>query len=194
VPANTARSIANGLSRLRLALTPALLGMAWFQLRGAYFWTLLFALATDTVDGRIARRFDQASAEGAQLDSRADLAIMVTVPFGIWLLFPEAVRRHQRLVVLVVAVHVLTYAVGLVKWGRIPSYHTWGTKTTSVLLAVTVLLLFWVERIEWLLYPAAAVAVCSCVDEVLVTLTLERWQTDVPSCWHARRRMLVTHD
>jgi len=194
VSANTARRIANGLSQLRLALTPALLVMAWFQLRGAYFWTLLFALATDAVDGRIARRFGQASAEGAQLDSRADLAIMVTVPFGVWLLFPDAVRRHQRLVIAVVGIHLLTYAVGLVKWQRIPSYHTWGTKTTAVLLSTTVLLLFWVERIEWLLYPAAIVAVCSCIDEILVTLTLGRWETDVPSCWHARRRMLATHD
>ena len=55
--AHTARNIANGLSLLRLALTPVLLVLAWLQFRYTYFWTLLFAFATDAVDGSIARRF-----------------------------------------------------------------------------------------------------------------------------------------
>jgi len=189
VSGNTGRKIANGLSQLRLGLTPVLLGLAWFQFRTAYFWTLLFALSTDAVDGRVARGFGQASPEGAYLDSRADLAIIVSVPAGVWLLFPEAVRKHQALVMSVIAAHLLTYVVALLKWHRLPSYHTWGTKVTAVLLGTTVLLLFWTERIEWLLYPAAAVALASCIDEIFITLTLARWESDVSSWWHARRRI-----
>jgi CDP-diacylglycerol--glycerol-3-phosphate 3-phosphatidyltransferase len=194
VSGNTARKIANGLSYLRLGSTPVLLGLAWFQWSKVYFWLLLLALATDAVDGRIARRFGQASAEGAQLDSRADLAVILSVPVGVWMLFPEFVRRHDALVTAIVAVHVLTYAVGLVKWQRLPSYHTWGTKAAAVLLGATVLLLFWVERIEWLLYPAAAVAFCSYIDEIFITLTLRQWESDVPSWWHAKRRTVGFHD
>jgi phosphatidylglycerophosphate synthase len=186
---HTGRRVANALSWLRLALTPGLLALAWLQFRYAYFWTLLFALATDAIDGPIVRRYAAPTAEGARLDSRADLAIIVTVPIGVWLLFPEAIRRHQRLVASVIAAHLLTYAAALVKWRRLPSYHTWGTKVTAVLLGSTVLLLFWIERIEWVFYPAATVAFVSCIDEILITMTLRHWESDVSSWWHARRRL-----
>jgi CDP-diacylglycerol--glycerol-3-phosphate 3-phosphatidyltransferase len=176
------------LSLLRLGLAPVLLGLAWFQFRTVYFWTLLFALSTDAADGYIARRSGQACSQGAQLDSRADLAIILSVPVGIWLLFPEFVRRHEGLVIALVGLHLCTYALGLVKWRRLPSYHTWGTKVAAVLLAGTVLLLFWVDQIEWLLYPAVLVAVLSYVDEILITFTLRRWESDVPTWWHARSR------
>jgi CDP-diacylglycerol--glycerol-3-phosphate 3-phosphatidyltransferase len=188
VSGNTARNIANALSLLRLGLAPVLLGLAWFQFRSVYFWTLLFALSTDAADGYIARRSGQASSKGAQLDSRADLAIILTVPVGVWLLFPEFVRRHAGVVLALVGVHLLTYALGLLKWRRLPSYHTWGTKVAAVLLATTVLLLFWVDQIEWLLYPAVFVAFLSYIDEIFITLTLRRWESDVPTWWHAKSK------
>lgn len=185
-----ARRLADALSWFRFAMTPVLLALAWSQRRDAYFWMLLVALGTDAIDGPIVRRYAQATAAGARLDSRADLAIIMTVPVGVWLLFPDALRRHQVLVAAVIAAHVLTYAAALLKWRRLPSYHTWGTKVTAVLLGSTVLLLFRLDRIEWLLYPAAVVAFVSCIDEVLITLTLRRWESDVASCWHARRRIV----
>jgi phosphatidylglycerophosphate synthase len=190
VSGNKARKIANSLSLLRLGLAPVLLGLAWFQFRYVYFWTLLFALSTDGADGYIARRSGQACPRGAQLDSRADIAIILSVPLGVWLLFPEFVRRHQGVVISLVGVHLLTYAIGLLRWRRLPSYHTWGTKVAAVLLATTVLLLFWVDQIEWLLYPAVIVAFVSYVDEIFITFRLRRWETDVPTSWHAKSRVL----
>jgi CDP-diacylglycerol--glycerol-3-phosphate 3-phosphatidyltransferase len=191
VSGSRAGTIANGLSRLRLVLAPVLLGLAWFQFRDVYFWTLLFALSTDAADGYIARRWGQVSPRGAQIDSRADLAIILSVPFGLWLLFPDLMRRHAGVVISLVGVHLLTHALGVLKWRRLTSYHTWGTKAAAVLLAATVLLLFWVDQIEWVLYPAVIVAALSYVDEILITFTLRQWQSDVPTWWHAKRRMLV---
>jgi phosphatidylglycerophosphate synthase len=191
VSGNTARKVADGLSLLRLGLAPVLLGLAWFQFRYVYFWTLLFALSTDAADGPIVRRWGQASSRGAQLDSRADFAIILSVPPGIWLLFPDVMRRHKTIVISLVGIHLLTHALGLLRWRRLPSYHTWGTKVTAVLLSTTVLLLFWVERVEWLFYPAVVVAILSYVDEIFITFTLRRWENDVPSWWHAKKRVLA---
>jgi phosphatidylglycerophosphate synthase len=185
-------TLANALTYLRLGSTPFLLAAAWFQFPFVYFCILLLALLTDAIDGRVARRFGNASAEGARLDSLADLAVVASVPVGLWLLFPEILLRHRAVAVSVVAAHLLTYAVGFIKWQRLPSYHTWGTKVTAVLLGTTALLFFWVDRIEWVLYPAATVAFLSYIDEILITLTLTQWESDVPSWWHARRRMVRT--
>jgi phosphatidylglycerophosphate synthase len=191
VTPRTARNVADGLSWLRLALTPVLLTLAVLQFRSAYFWTLLFAFVTDAADGFIVRRYGTPTPQGAQLDTRADVAIIVSVPVGVWLLFPEFIRQHQALVLLLIGVHLLTHALGLLKWRRLPSYHTWGTKVAAVLLSSTVLLLFWVDRIDWLLYVAVAVALASYADEIVITFTLRRWESDVPTWWHAKRRALA---
>jgi phosphatidylglycerophosphate synthase len=187
----TARRVADSLTRLRLGLAPVLLALAWFQFRYVYFWMLLFALSTDAADGYVVRRWGQASSNGARLDSRADFAIILSVPLGIWLLFPDVMRRHATLVISLVGVHLLTHTLGLLKWRRLPSYHTWGTKVTAVLLSATVLLLFWADGIEWLLYPAVIVAFLSYIDEIFITFTLQRWESDVPTWWHAKKRMLA---
>lgn len=64
-------------------MTPVLLALASSQRRDAYLWTLIVALGTDDIDGPIVRRYAQPTAAGAQLDSCADLAIILTVPIGV---------------------------------------------------------------------------------------------------------------
>lgn len=179
----------NLLSLLRLCLVPVLLALAWLRAPQAYFWTLLLALGTDAVDGVLARRLGQASPLGARLDSRADLALFLTVPAGIWLLFPEVVRRHAAVLAALIGAYLLADLIGYVRFRRLTSYHTRGAKVAAVLLGVTVLALFWIERwIAWLLYPSAALAVLAYLEEIAITLTLPGWEADVPSWWHARRR------
>lgn len=88
---------------------------------------------------------------------------------------------------MVIGAYVLADVTGLVRWGRLTSYHTLGAKLAAVLMGAAVLALFRLERSGWLLYPAAVVAVVAYVEEVAITLTLPRWATDVPTWWHARR-------
>ena len=82
-------TVASVLSILRLALVPALLALAAAGRRAAYSAVLAVAFATDVADGYLARRLGQASALGARLDSAADLALFLTVPPALALLFPE---------------------------------------------------------------------------------------------------------
>jgi cardiolipin synthase (CMP-forming) len=70
------RTHANVLTALRLAAAPLL---AWSLVRGASLAALLlFALAvfTDLVDGRVARRFGEASPLGGFLDHASDAAFV----------------------------------------------------------------------------------------------------------------------
>ena len=54
------RGLPNALSALRLALAPVLLALAWAGAPRTFVGCLALSLATDVVDGKIARRTGQA--------------------------------------------------------------------------------------------------------------------------------------
>jgi hypothetical protein len=94
-------NLPNALSILRLALVPVLLVLAWQGRRTPFLWCFGAALASDVVDGFVARRFGSASELGARLDSWGDLVIYAALPLAAWWLWPERAssrssrRRHR---------------------------------------------------------------------------------------------------
>jgi phosphatidylglycerophosphate synthase len=179
------------LTLLRLLSVPVLLLLAWLQLQMPYFWLLLFALGTDAVDGYLARRLRVSSPLGARLDSYADLSLFLSTLLSLVWLFPEFMAKHAWLVAGVLSSYLLADLLGYLKFRRLTSYHTRGAKLSAVLLGATVLGLFWLPRIEWLLYPAAAISIAAYLEEMAITLTLPAWRADVPS-WPAARRIAGT--
>ncbi len=174
----------NWLSGLRLALAPVLLGLAWLGLSDLFLALLITAFATDAADGFLARRFRVASEAGAKLDSRADLATWSVLPVSVWLLMPDFVEAELGWIALLVASLAATLCVGFLRWGRMPSYHTWGAKASAILLAFSLIAVLAGAPI-WPIRLAAAFAFVSMMEEIAITVILPRWQTDVPSVWHA---------
>ncbi len=67
---------ANALTALRLAAAPALAGAIVCGASGAAALIFAFAVATDFLDGRVARRFGEASPLGGLLDHASDAALV----------------------------------------------------------------------------------------------------------------------
>lgn len=174
------------LSLLRLVLVPVLLVLAWLQQPMIYFWLLLLALLTDAVDGWLARRLNLATLLGARLDSYADASLFLTTPICLILLFPDLMRRHAVLLGALLAVYLTSDLIGWLKFRQWPSYHTRAAKIGAVLLGVTLLVLFWLPNPDWLIYPSVGFFILALVEEIAITFTLPRWETNVPS-WRAAR-------
>jgi len=181
-------TVPNVLCWLRLASVPVLLLLAWWQQYDAYFWLLLFALGTDLADGFIARHFNMKTKSGALLDSRADMALFLTAPVGLYLLFPEVFDAHAVLLIGVLTAYVLADLVGYLKWKRLPSYHTLGAKLSAVLLGAAAISLFLFPGVTWPLYLGGVVAIIAYTEEIFITMTLTQWETDVPHLWAARKK------
>ena len=124
-------NLPNALSLLRLGLVPVLLALAWAGQGLLFLAVLVFALATDVADGFLARALGQCSELGSKLDSRADLATWCAVPLCAWWLRPDFIRAELPLIALLLASLVLPTLLGLLKYGRLTSYHTWGAKTAA---------------------------------------------------------------
>src|ERR1041385_3278095 len=86
---------------------------------------LIVSLATDALDGFLARRLNAYSDLGRKLDSAADYITMIVGVSGIALLWPEIMHRELPWVAVGVIAFFAVVVYGFVRLGRAPCYHTW---------------------------------------------------------------------
>jgi phosphatidylserine synthase len=179
-------NLPNLFSCLRLVLAPILLLLAWQGRPTIFLLCAALSLASDLVDGFLARHLHQKSELGAKLDSWGDLATYFVFGVAAWWLWPQVIRAEAAWVAVVVASYTVPSLVGFVKFGRLTSYHTRGAKLSAVLMGPALLLLFaW--QLPWLFRLATAVLLVAEVEEIAITIVLRRWQADVPSLAAAMR-------
>lgn len=179
-------NLPNLLSATRLAASPLLLPLAWCQYRGAFLVLFVFLLLTDWLDGKLAVAWKQRTALGARLDSIADAMMYGSLLIGSWLLLPEFVARQQVWLAVALSSFVLTSLAGLLKYGRLPSYHTWGAKISWFLTCLGALVAF-AGGPDWPFRVAMVVVTITNLEATAITLWLPRWQADVLSLYHAMK-------
>lgn len=180
------RNLPNAFTATRFALVPVLLVLAATGNPSAFVGVLAAAFATDAIDGYLARRLQLESPLGAKLDSRADMALWLSLPIATWLLRPEFVRAEAGSIALLLASLVLPMLAGRIKFGRVPSYHTWAAKSTAVLAGA--MLSVYQGGPRWPFRIATALAVLASLEELVITALLPEWRADVRS-WRAAQRI-----
>ncbi|MBM3506729.1 MAG: CDP-alcohol phosphatidyltransferase family protein [Alphaproteobacteria bacterium] len=176
-------TLPNLLSGLRIALVPVLLALAWMGQSSAFVVTFAVAAATDALDGYLARRLRQVTELGARLDSIGDIALYFSLPLAAWWLWPDLVRAEAVWVVAAAGSVGFAIVVGFVRFGRLPSHHTWAAKTVTALLPFACVALLLGYPTAFHLAMAAMVAVA--IEELAITLILPRWTTPVPTLLRA---------
>lgn len=178
--------IPNALSAFRLAATPVLLGLAWNGQTVAFLSLFAIALASDVLDGVLARRWQVESEFGARLDQWADFAVWATFPLAAWWLWPAVLAREAGYVILAVTCLLLPSLVAFLKYREVPGYHTWCAKTSAVAMGIAVpaLLLF---DLAWPFRAASLFLILAAVDELAITFLLPQCRHDIPSAIHAAR-------
>lgn len=169
---------------LRILMAPILLLFAYHQLATIYILALLFTLFTDVLDGYLARRLNMITELGAHLDSWGDFVIYTTVAIAAWWLWPEVIREEIFSVAAIILSFTLPVIIGLVKFHKITSYHTWSVKVAVFITVVSYIVVF-SDWARWPLYLAASVCVIAAIEEVLITIIMKHEHADVRSIWHA---------
>lgn len=185
---NRAYNMPNLLSFFRILATPVLVALAIAEEKNLFLWLLLFTLLTDALDGFIARHYHMQTRIGIKLDSLGDMAIYSTMPFCIIGLWPDLMLSHWPWVVSVMASFILPVLFALYKFGGLTYYHTWGAKAAAVLLSAGLFVLLTTENV-WLFFLGAIVLCLSSLEEILITLTLEKRQSNISSWWQLRKQL-----
>jgi phosphatidylglycerophosphate synthase len=179
-------SVPNLLSAFRAVCAPVLLVLAWHGATGSFLALFALGLASDVLDGALARRLALESDLGARLDQWADFALWTSLPFGAWWLWPELIAREAPYVILAVACLLLPTAIAWAKYRAVPGYHTWSAKLSSVVMGISVPLLL-VFDLAWPFRVGALFQLVCAIDELGITLLFAECRHDVPSVLHAAR-------
>ena len=181
--AGSLRHVPNAISIARIAAAPVLVGLALAGEESAYTWLLLPALASDILDGLIARWFHLQTALGAKLDSIGDLLVTLAALFGMWTFHPEVYLDHWPALALFMATGVLEYGLAMLRYGRLSSFHTWSSKAAGTLLVVFVYVLFLDGFNPGLFYLAIGTAVLSSLEEYALIALVPKWRSNVRGIW-----------
>ena len=103
-------SLPNAITLARLLSAPVLAWLAWSHLAVAFAVLLVPALASDVLDGWLARKLGVVSPLGATLDSIADILLVVVMLYAIWPLHPEVYVDHGWVIIGVVIVIVVHFS------------------------------------------------------------------------------------
>jgi phosphatidylglycerophosphate synthase len=183
------------LTLLRAALAPVMLLLALTAPSPAGFGIcLVIAFLSDVYDGKIARRLGIATPFLRRLDSIADTVFYVAATYCVWLLQPRVIVDNAAPLLLLLALELGRYAFDLLKFKKEASYHMWSSKLWGIAL--------FAAFSSVLVFANAGIAVSCAIylglladtEGLLISLTLPRWQNDVPTLFHAlriRRTMLL---
>jgi cardiolipin synthase len=143
---------------------------------------------SDWIDGKLARWLNQRSDFGARLDSASDSILYACLLVGSLILKWDVLQHEVVWIGVGLASYGLTTGYGLWKYGRIPSYHTYGAKTTQWLVligAVSMLL----DISVWPLRVAVVAGTLTNLEATAMTYYLPAWTADVLSVWHVKEAM-----
>jgi CDP-diacylglycerol--glycerol-3-phosphate 3-phosphatidyltransferase len=179
-------NLPNALSAFRLVAVPALLLLAWHGALAPFLILFALGLASDVLDGIVARRLGQVTDLGARLDQWGDFALWLSLPLAAWWLWPDILRREAPYVILALVCMLAPTAIAWLKYREVPGYHTWSVKLGSVAMGVSAPLLLLFD-FPWPFRIAALFQVVCALDELGITWLSAECRHDVPSVFHALR-------
>jgi CDP-diacylglycerol--glycerol-3-phosphate 3-phosphatidyltransferase len=186
-PSRRLFTLPNLLCFVRLIGSIVMIGLALWGEQNWFVALFVFLAMTDWVDGKLAILLNQRSIYGARLDSAADVSLYTALTLGgLWLSW-DTLRDEIVWIAAAVLSYVVSAAVAVWKFGRLPSYHTRAAKTSWFLVLVGSIAVL----LDWAVWPfrlAMAVVVLTNIETTIISLVVDEWQADVTSLYHVRRR------
>jgi phosphatidylglycerophosphate synthase len=176
----------NLVSGTRIALMPAVLAVAIAGSRRWFVILVVTALATDALDGYLARRLNAFTEFGRKLDSAADYLVLVTGLAGIALLWPDIVQRELPWIVAGLTAFFAVIVYGFARLGRALCYHTWVSKLGVAGCALSLIPLL----AGWSAAPFHAMVILlilAGIEEMTIAMLVPAHVGEMPSVWHAWR-------
>jgi phosphatidylglycerophosphate synthase len=164
--------VPNALCVLRLLLV-ALLWPVALQRHGALLAAgILLAALTDVVDGVIARRYHVTSKLGSQLDSIADLSLMISTAAWLLLLRPDFIAAYSIPLFLWVMISSASLLVGWIRFRRVANLHLYSAKAAAVVsYAFGIWLLAGGTPSPFLAWPAIGASLLAATEALLLMST-----------------------
>ena len=167
----------------RLVGSLILVGVASGGYRYWFVGVYLVLIFSDWIDGKYARWMNQRTALGARLDTFADLLLNSCLIVGASILCWAAISEEWPFLIAAIGSYFLTCLTGLIKFGRIPAYHTYLAKFSQFLVMIAALCLV----LDWTVWPLRVAAIFVTIgnlETLTITFMLSEWKADVLSLFY----------
>jgi CDP-diacylglycerol--glycerol-3-phosphate 3-phosphatidyltransferase len=145
------------------------------------------ALLSDIFDGVLARRWKCDTAAVRLFDSMADIVFYACCAVALWMRHPVLVRGLAVPIAAVVGLEALCLVTAFIKFGKLPSYHSYVAKIWGLVLAAALVAAFVTKHPVGLLVAALALGVLSNLEGLAMSLIIPVWRQDVKTLAEAWR-------
>ena len=172
--------VINGITLYRIVAAPILLLLVFSGDLEIFKWLLGISFFTDLIDGFLARRFKVASVLGTRLDSIGDdLTVLVGV-IALFVTKTEFIKEQKFIFILLLLLFLAQTTYAFIRYGKITNFHTWLAKTAALLQGVFLLLAFFTDEPNLVLfYTAALITMLELIEEIILVRLLPNWETNV---------------
>ncbi len=133
-------TVPNFLSLSRIVLLPILYVFALKEMRLAFTIAFVIIASTDWFDGQIARRFNQKSPLGTELDSIADIFFVFSTAFFIYRLYPQYLEPNRVLMIVGISIVAVSFLLSGILFKKPVMMHTTVMRLPTVLLFIFLIL------------------------------------------------------
>ena len=170
---------------MRFAIAPLLVFDALDHQTSSWFIIgYVIAVLSDIFDGIIARRLKVSTTQLRQADSWADICLYLCVAISTWLIYPQEIINFLLPLLSAITIQLILFAISLIKFQKLPSFHTYTAKAWGLTLLIATVGLFGFSYANTLWLPIIFCWINS-LEEIAMTLLLPIWQCDVLSIFHA---------
>jgi CDP-diacylglycerol--glycerol-3-phosphate 3-phosphatidyltransferase len=182
--------IINSITIYRLITAPLLIFLALDHRIVLFKWLLAVSFFTDAIDGFLSRRYHVSSKLGSRLDSIADDFTVIAAIVGIFVFKPGFIRHELIILGILFGLYILQTVMAMIQYGKITSFHTYLAKIAAVLQGIFLLLIFFLSEPPYeIFYAAAIITALDLMEEIILVLMLQHWQTDVKGLyWIIKRK------
>lgn len=156
--------------------------------RDAFFVLIIVSFVSDLIDGPIARWSGQESEIGAKLDTIADACTVLVALLGLYLFEGGALRPELPWLYLFLASYGAAAIACLTKFGVLPAYHLYLSKTAEFCAGAFVVWLYMVDYSRQFFLFTVSIGVLANFESLLATLRLKRFRSDIGSLFFLSAR------
>jgi CDP-diacylglycerol--glycerol-3-phosphate 3-phosphatidyltransferase len=172
--------VINGITLYRIIAAPFLLVLLFAKQYEIFKWLLGVSFFTDLIDGYLARKYKVTSILGTKLDSIGDDLTVLVAMIGLFVLKLAFVKQHIVIFIILLVLFLVQTSYAFTRYGKMTNFHTYLAKTAALVQGIFLLLVFFTDEPNLILfYAAAIVTMLELTEEIILVSLLPQWQANV---------------
>jgi len=176
-------TVPNILSASRIILLPVLFLMLHYGYDQLFLISYIIIGSTDFFDGLIARRYNQVSHFGKELDSLADLFFYISSAYFLSRLQPEAIAANSVYLIIFFSILGFSFILSGILFKRPVMMHTFILRWNAVMVYFVLVSSFFFD-VTIFVRIVALIYIAGFIEEILIFIFFGNVNPDTKSIFH----------